>query len=1248
MPETLVVEGLARELALPLPLARVLAARGWREPAEALAFLTDESLPGPAGLPGLEPALQRIRLAVEHGERITVYGDYDADGVTSTAVMCRTLSRLGAAGDCYIPSRLEEGYGLNEAAMEEIARRGTRLVVTVDCGISAVAEVAAANRLGLDVIVTDHHTPQGDLPPALALINPKLPSSHYPSSDLAGVGVAYKVAQGLIGETAADLLDLVAVGTVADVVPLTGENRKLVRAGLLRLAGNGNIGLRALCDAAAIDLADISAERVAFGLAPRLNAAGRLGDSTTGVGLLLCDDPARARQLAVDLDRQNQNRQRTEQDIYAKAVELARAQIDPERDRIVVLAGDDWHHGIIGIVASKISELYGLPTVLLCREGDVARGSARSTPQFNMFDGLTACRDLLDHYGGHALAAGLTLPAANVDELRRRLNALAWEAYGPELPQSELFIDAEVAPEELTLDLVAALRRLEPFGEGNPQPLFVCRGLAVVEARGVGTQMEVAADGTKHPRHLKFRLRARERRVKDLDGIGFGLGGLASQCAPGALLDVAAVPERNLWNGQERLQLRVVDLLPAGSERAGAIINLTGDGLKAAINETAAAAARISARAPADGGGEAAALVEELFAKASELLCDDVYRHVAARQQFFTKVAGVTFEGRQSAVADCGDGDHLELRRQPDNPKDANAIAVLRRDGRQVGFLNARLARNLAPLIDAGAAFDVTVSQRTGGEAGRSYGLNILIERREQLTGGGDPSLLAARVREQLMRLSPEERDERIRQQLLGDHTYRDKQREAIAALEAGADPLVIMGTGRGKSVIFQTVAARRALTPGVTGRVTVVVYPLRALVNDQYEKMRTRLGAIGLRVLKANGSLAAGEKEQALAALANGDVDVILTTPEYIEYHGEKFARLGDALGLFVVDECHHVATSSLAHRPAYRRLDRVLTQLGWPQRLAVTATAGDAVAADIMSLLRLDRMLIDPHVRANLELVDKRNRPDRDDVLTDIVRTHDKTIIYVNSRAQATRLAEDLRRRIPDLRNEILFYHAGMTDTQRQAVERFFAGGHLRCVVSTSAFGEGVDITDIRNVVHYHLTFNQTEFNQASGRAGRDGQPARIHLLYGERDARLNELLLSISGPERPVLAQLYRTLRDLSGTANPLTVDNRTLTALLENAGCDRISDDTVSAGLGILEELGLIERELEDRQRYISVLARPATKLDLETSVRFREARAEKEAFAEFSVKALTAPAEELLAAVNRPLYPAAARPKEEAK
>lgn len=1237
-------QGLARELGLPLPLARVLAARGFGEPSAALAFLTDNSLPGPAGLPDLDRARDRIEEAIGRGERITVYGDYDVDGATSTALMYSVLRRLGAVVDWYIPNRLEEGYGLNAAAIDEIAARGTRLLVTVDCGISAAAEVALAARRGLDVIVTDHHTPHAELPAALALINPKLPTSRYPMPELAGVGVAYKVAQSLIGEAAAEYLDLVAVGTVADVVPLTGENRVLVRAGLARLASGGNIGLRALCAAAGVDPGGLTAERVAFALAPRLNAAGRLGDSRTAVELLLSDDPERATELADQLERSNRERQRIEQAIFEEAAALAERVIDERRDRIVVLAGDGWHHGIIGIVASKISELYGLPTVLLCREGELARGSARSTPQLNIFEALAACADLLDHYGGHALAAGLTLRAERIEELRARLGEIARQAYGADLTAHELTIDAEVLPQELTLDLVSALRRLEPFGEGNPQPLFVCRGLTVVEARTVGQRGD----------HLKLRLRARDRGLNDFDGIAFRLGALAAQCEPRAALDVAFVPERNLWNGQERLQLRIVDLLPAGSPRAGGVIVLSGGGLEVAIAETAAAAARAPGRAPGepspavDRAAEAAALVQELFAQASELLYDDVYRHIAARQQFFTKVVGVTFDGRQTVVAECSEGERLVLQRKPDNPKDPNAVAVLRADGCQVGFLNARLARSLAPLIDAGARFDVTVSQRTGGEGGRSYGLNILIERHEELAADGDPARLMGRIREELACLPAGVRNERIRRQLLGDHNYREKQLEAIAVLEAGGNPLVIMGTGRGKSVIFQTLAARRALAPDGERRVTIVVYPLRALVNDQYEKMRLRLGALGLRVVKANGSLAAGEKERTLAAIVNGEADIILTTPEYLDYHAEKFDRLAERIALFVVDECHHVAMASLAHRPTYRRLDRILERLGWPQRLAVTATAGDGVAPEIMGLLRLDRLLVDPHVRTNLALVDRRNRADRDDLLAEIVRTREKTIVYVNSRVQATRLAEELRRRIPELRNEILFYHAGMTDSQRQAVERFFADGLLRCVVSTSAFGEGVDITDIRNVVHYHLTFNQTEFNQESGRAGRDGQPARIYLLYGERDARLNERLLMRSGPERPVLAQLYRTLRGLAKTANPLTTDNRTLATLLSDAGCEFVGDDTVSAGLGILEELGLIEREVEDRQRYIHVLAQPATKLALEMSVRYREARAEKEAFAEFSARALTAPAEELLAAVNRPLYPAAASPKEEAR
>jgi single-stranded-DNA-specific exonuclease len=337
------------------------------------------------------------------------------------------------------------------------------------------------------------------------------------------------------------------------------------------------------------------------------------------------------------------------------------------------------------------------------------------------------------------------------------------------------------------------------------------------------------------------------------------------------------------------------------------------------------------------------------------------------------------------------------------------------------------------------------------------------------------------------------------------------------------------------------------------------------------------------------------------------------------------------------------------LAHRPAYRRLDRILGDLGWPQRLAVTATAGDSAAADITAALRLDTLIIDPHVRANLSIVDRRNRQDRDDITAEVVRSGEKTIIYVNSRHQATRLASELRRRIPELRNEILFYHAGLSDSQRQAVERFFAGGQLKCVVSTSAFGEGVDISDIRHVVHYHLTFNETEFNQASGRAGRDGQPAAIHLLFGERDVRLNEFLLEMTGPDRKVLGELYRQLRDLAIRQSDRTIstDNRTLAELVRNSGCDRVSDDTVSAGLGILEELGLVERRLDGNQRLILVPPAPPAKLDLNASVRYCEARAEKEAFREFSAYALTALPEQLLTAVNRPLYPGDAT-KEEAR
>ncbi|HHW13524.1 MAG TPA: single-stranded-DNA-specific exonuclease RecJ, partial [Firmicutes bacterium] len=474
-------------------LARVLAARGFSEPAAAHAFLHPESAFGdPRLLLGMEQAVRRIEAAFAAGERIRVYGDYDVDGLSATALLVEYLQSRGARVDFRLPSRFEEGYGLSLAAVEEAAADGVRLLLTVDCGITAAAEVARAAELGVEVIVTDHHEPPAELPRAVAVLNPKQPGCPYPFKELAGVGVAFKLVEALAGvaqESVQDrlgpLLDLVALGTVADVVPLLGENRLHARWGLERLRSSPRPGLAALLQVGELGRKSDSAV-IAFGLAPRLNAAGRLGDATIGVRLLLERNPARAEALARELEAANRTRQALEEQIMAEAVAALEGQGEPERALALVAAGEGWHPGVIGIVAQRVVERFHRPAVVISLDGGVGRGSARSIPGFHLYDALRECADLFVKFGGHAMAAGLTLPAGNVPAFRERLAAVAAARLAPEDLQPTLRLDACVAAEDLRPELVEELQALAPFGAGNPSPVLVLQGAEIVEERLVG------------------------------------------------------------------------------------------------------------------------------------------------------------------------------------------------------------------------------------------------------------------------------------------------------------------------------------------------------------------------------------------------------------------------------------------------------------------------------------------------------------------------------------------------------------------------------------------------------------------------------------------------------------------------------------------------------------------------------------------------------------------------------------------
>ena len=559
-PDPALVAGLVGELRLPEPLCRLLVVRGHGDARAARAFLRPslDHLHDPASLAGLTPALDRIRFAIDRGETILVHGDYDVDGICAAALYTRLLRRMGARVEPFVPHRVRDGYDLGLAGIRRAAAADARLILTADCGIVAHEAVLEARTSGIDVVVTDHHTPNGALPEAEAVVNPRRPDCRYPNKGLCGTGVAFKVmhalarSRGVADEEVHYHLDLVALATVADVMPLTGENRIMTRFGLRVLAASRNAGLRALVSAAGLADRPLTAGNLSHGLAPRLNAVGRLEDAATGLDLLLCEDGT-ADGLAAELEETNARRQAVDRAMLAEATALLDGSYDAARDRAVVLAGRGWHPGVIGIVASRVVERIHRPAVLIAvpdGEGH-ARGSARSIPGFDLLDAIRACGGHLERFGGHTAAAGFDIRPGRIDAFREAFGARAREML-PEEPLPEMRIDLELPLAEATGDMARFLAHAGPFGVGNPTPVFVSRGVRVRDAKPVGS------DG----RHLRLTL---ADRTSALAAIGFGMAethGELARC--GEPVDAAFQLQEDSWNGRRRVQARLVDMRPAG------------------------------------------------------------------------------------------------------------------------------------------------------------------------------------------------------------------------------------------------------------------------------------------------------------------------------------------------------------------------------------------------------------------------------------------------------------------------------------------------------------------------------------------------------------------------------------------------------------------------------------------------------------------------------------------------------------
>jgi len=1195
------VARLAEDAGVSQVVSRILVSRGVTDAQAARRFLAPDlgrDWHDPDEIPGMTEAAERVAAAVSARERIVVFGDFDLDGISSAALLTLALRDLGGEALAVVPHRFREGYGLTPPAIARVLELEPALVVTVDCGISAAEEVATLRAATVDVVVTDHHEPGADMPTGVPVANPKLPGGCF--AGLAGAGVALKLAQAvgrLLGQPDAwrAFTDLAALGTIADVVPLVAENRALVADGLERIRTAERPGIAALADVAGVSLAELDADRVAFALAPRLNAAGRMADPVVALELLLTTDRERAAELARLLDEHNRLRQAAEADLLAEALAQANERF-AEDCRVLVLSGEAWHEGVKGIVAARIAGRFGVPTLLFAIEDGTAVGSGRSAGSVDLFAAISSCADLLQRFGGHAAAVGATIPAEDLPTLEARLAAhlatLPAEAF-----LAETTCDAELPLEAIGREIAAELDTLQPFGSGNPRPLLGTRGVFMNGRQRVGGNGEhlrfTAFDGAASVGAIAFRCREPEALVEHE-----------------AAIDLAYNIDVDSWQGRERVQLLVRHLH--------------------------------AHTPPADA--PAAELVDDLFAHADEILAAGEYAHIGEAESFHTKLAGVTFEGRQELLADLAPGAPLRLVRQHDNAFDANACALLDPLGRQLGFFNRRLAAALAPVIDAGVEFDVEVTDVTGGgadagaEQDRSRGVNVLVTRRQ--ADDADRSLALAAALERRAELAA--LDERgltaaLVRQFIGDRQVHDAQAASLAHLASGSSCLAVMATGRGKSLIFHVHAARLAIA---RGQASVFVYPLRALVADQAFHLEDAFAELGLQVRTVTGETSPGSRDEAFAALAEGSLDVVMTTPEFLDHHVARFAEAG-RVGFLVVDEAHHVGLARAGHRPAYARLGRAAETLGSPTVLAVTATANDEVASAIIETLGIREVVLDPTVRENLAVVDKRGCADKASYVASLAARGEKVVVYVTSRDTSVNVAKMLRSKAPGLRDAVAFYNGGMTRASRHAVERAFRSGDVRCVIATSAFGEGVNIPDVRHIVLYHLPMNGVEFNQVCGRAGRDGAPASIHLAYGAKDARLNELILASLAPERDDLAALYLVLRDAAAdSSGVIEVTNAELAERVRSRRRgSTLSDSGASAGIGVFRELGFVSGEGAGSYRRLTL--QPAErKVELTESVRYTEGREEIEGFATFKRLALGALASDLLGRINRPIVPQA--------
>lgn len=550
------ISAISQEYHIPRVIATILLNRGVdRENIPSFLKKSMADIINPLLMTDMDKAVARITEAVKNKEKIVVYGDYDVDGITSTALLYEFLDSIGADAEYYIPDRKGEGYGINIMAVNKLFKQGTKLMITVDCGITAIGEVEFASLQGMDVIITDHHTCKDRLPTAAAaILNPKRPDCDYPFDALAGVGVTFKLILALAIELKMNTkevfnryADIAALGTIADVVPLQGENRIIVDKGLKLLQNPKRKGLRAIMEVAGVLDKSVTSSTIAFTIAPRLNAAGRLGTATTAVELLLTKDESRAREIALSLNEENKLRQQTEHEIFDEALDMIAKDTNFEKKKVIVLAREDWHQGVIGIVASRLCDMYYKPCILISHSNGIGKGSGRSIKGFNLFDALSHCENHLTDFGGHAIAAGLNVNMSDLDAFTKEINKYADETLTEKDMIPSVDIDCPVSENILTLENARLLSHLEPFGMENEKPVFALAAAQVVNIAAVG------ADN----KHLRLKV---SKNNYSINCIGFGMGEFASLIKSGDTVNLAFQLDINSYQGTETVQLLLKDI----------------------------------------------------------------------------------------------------------------------------------------------------------------------------------------------------------------------------------------------------------------------------------------------------------------------------------------------------------------------------------------------------------------------------------------------------------------------------------------------------------------------------------------------------------------------------------------------------------------------------------------------------------------------------------------------------------------